>query len=65
MKRLKRKNYKKWVHFSIGQYGCFGFKAICGRESPMCEHLRTTTFSDVTCPRCIDALKKRANGESL
>jgi hypothetical protein len=56
----KRKlNKPYWTHYRIGDYSLFGFKAICGRESPMCEHSRTTTLNHVTCPRCIEELKKK------
>ena len=58
-KRKTRKNYNQWVHYKISSYECFGFTAICGRQSPQCEHERTTILNNVTCPRCIEELKKQ------
>jgi hypothetical protein len=55
-----RKNKKRWRHYKIADFKAFGFKAICGRNSP--EEIdgdRTIFPNAVTCPRCIDKLKEK------
>lgn len=52
----RRHGKPRAVHYRIGDYGQ-GFKALCGRESPQCEHASTTEINAVSCKACRDVLE--------
>jgi hypothetical protein len=61
MKRIKRKNYKRWVHYGI-RGPLSSIETLCGKKGDPCSAFGeygyvTQNEDEVTCKHCLEAMK--------